>query len=45
MAKVLSKLPKGLYEMFIKDIELNEYANTSLYEFQTKLTQFWSKHV
>lgn len=45
VAKVLNKLTKDLYEMFITNVELNGYAKTTLYEFQTKLTQFWSKHV
>ena len=45
MARVLDKLPKDLYEIFITNIELNGYTSMKLYDFQTKISTYWTKHV
>ena len=45
MSHILSKLPRHLYELFITNYELQGYSSVTLHDFQTKLRDFWSRHV
>ena len=45
ISHVLSKLPRELYKLFITNFEINGYSKVSLHVFQTKLQDFWRRHV
>src|SRR6476646_2017624 len=45
ISHVLSKLPRELYELFITNYEINGFSKVPLHVFQTKLQDFWSRHV